>query len=324
MSILSDEIKESTKRSKQLLDENIELSQDLDDANELCKEYVFKIVDLNTQLIIVQEELIESNDKINQMRVEKDQMRVEKDQMRVEKDQMQVEKDQMQVEKDQKVLKLYKRICKHITFFYTENNKDVRLGYINRIIDEVQKYRYTTDIFIHTNVDFSKDLLHKNKNGYTYIIAHDLIGDNPYKLAWKCRELLKKQRDEYDIFMYVEDDILVYNDALEYWFENKDFLLRNEFKPTKNSSFSRIEIDEYATEFIKKLGKFLVYIEGTQYLINNMFPDCAFWVYDKTEFNKWVDTFSDDTPKGYDIREQSAVAYLDYAHIGIRRQSTHI
>ena len=69
MSILSDEIKESTKRSKQLLDENIELSQDLDDANELCKEYVFKIVDLNTQLIIVQEELIESNDKINQMQV---------------------------------------------------------------------------------------------------------------------------------------------------------------------------------------------------------------------------------------------------------------
>ena len=77
MSILSDEIKESIPELiKQLLDENIKLSQDLDDANELCKEYVFKIVDLNTQLIIVQEELIESNDKINQMQVEKDQMQV--------------------------------------------------------------------------------------------------------------------------------------------------------------------------------------------------------------------------------------------------------
>ena len=263
------------------IDEITILKQELENTNELCQEYVVQIANLNTQINIVQEELIEANEQI----------------------------EDMQCKIDKYVLKFDKRICKHITFFYTEKSKDERLGYINRIIDEVHKYRYTTDVFIHTNVDFSKDLLHKNMNGYMYIIVHDLTGENPFKLAWKCRDLLKKQRDEYDIFMYVEDDILVYNDALEYWFENKDKLLRNGF----NLGFTRIEIDEngveYASDFIEKLGNFLVEIEGTLYLINNRFPYCAFWVYDKSELNKWINTelFNPENILGYDIREQSAV-----------------
>ena len=39
------------------------------------------------------------------------------------------------------------KITKHISFYYLEN----RIAYINNIIDETNKYEYTTDIFIHTN-----------------------------------------------------------------------------------------------------------------------------------------------------------------------------
>jgi hypothetical protein len=173
----------------------------------------------------------------------------------------------------------------------------------------VAKYRYTTDIYIHTNANLTAGAFNKNKNGYVYIITHDLTGENPYKLAWKCRDLLYKQRDEYDIFMYIEDDILVPTAAIEYWIAYKDKLLRNGF----NLGFARIEVDEkgdeFVSDFIGKLGNYLVGIENEMYVINNQFPYCAFWIYDKQEFRKWTESEFYDPAKilGYDIREMSAV-----------------
>ena len=55
------------------------------------------------------------------------------------------------------------RITKHITFFFIKE----RVKFINNIINETNKYKYITDIFIHTNY---KDLLEtsflKYNNGF--------------------------------------------------------------------------------------------------------------------------------------------------------------
>ena len=104
------------------------------------------------------------------------------------------------------------KISYHITFFYIEE----RIQYLKLIIQECQKYFHSTDIFIHTNQHFDLNLeLNKTyTNGNIKIIVHDLTNIHPYKLTWCCRPLMKKQVNEYDVFIYGEDDILIYVETL--------------------------------------------------------------------------------------------------------------
>lgn len=39
------------------------------------------------------------------------------------------------------------KITKHVSFYFIRD----RILYVNNILDETNKYAYTTDIFIHTN-----------------------------------------------------------------------------------------------------------------------------------------------------------------------------
>ena len=84
---------------------------------------------------------------------------------------------------------LYMKITYHINFYYNEN----RIHYLFKIINECSKYRYNTDIFIHTNIDFQITNLIKYDNGIVKLIVHDISKMNPYKLTWMCRETMKKQ-----------------------------------------------------------------------------------------------------------------------------------
>ena len=202
------------------------------------------------------------------------------------------------------------RVTKHITFFYLEDRK----CYINRIIEETNKYSLITDIFIHTNNKYLNEAdFIKYTNGIIKVVYHDLSNIDPLYLSWKCRELLEKQRYDYDIFMYIEDDILVPSNALKYWLEYNEKLIEQNC----NLGFVRIEVEnniEYITDLLAV--KFdTVYtvgtIDNTSFCINNINPYCAFWIYNKSEFNKFVDSPYYDinnTMKetGYGIRESSA------------------
>ena len=84
------------------------------------------------------------------------------------------------------------RITKHISFFFIEN----RILYVNKILDETNKYELVTDVFIHTNNDgLTKEAFNDYSNGSLSIIYHDLSNTHPFYLTWKCRELLKEQKD---------------------------------------------------------------------------------------------------------------------------------
>jgi hypothetical protein len=109
------------------------------------------------------------------------------------------------------------KITKHISFYFLID----RIMYINT-------YEYRTDIFIHTNnIDLHKEMFNNYTNGYIKIIYHDLSNTHPFYLTWKCRDLLQQQRDEYDIFMYIEDDILVPYKAIKYWLKYNQILLES-------------------------------------------------------------------------------------------------
>jgi hypothetical protein len=180
------------------------------------------------------------------------------------------------------------KIAKHISFFYIES----RIQYLNTIIGEANKYLYETDIFIHTNfAGFNIDGLLLYTNGRLTAIYHDLTGINPFLLTWGCRDLLKSQKNDYDIFMYIEDDILVPNRAIKYWLEYNKPLIRENY----NLGFVRIEVDENGMEYITdtQYGSHLtetVVINGQRFCINDKFPYCAFWIYNKDEFHRFIES----------------------------------
>jgi hypothetical protein len=196
------------------------------------------------------------------------------------------------------------KITKHISFFYKKD----RLAYLNKIIDTTNNYDYYTDIYIHTNENFNNNELNYYQNGKIKIVIHDLSNENPFFLTWKCRDLMKSQQNEYDIFIYTEDDIQIPKKTINYWLKNYQKLLNNKY----NLGFVRIEKksnnDEYITDINTKLNK-IVTIEKELFILNNN-PYCAMWIYDKNEFKKFVNSkYWNLTMVGacYDIREQSAI-----------------
>lgn len=197
------------------------------------------------------------------------------------------------------------KITKHISYFYLEE----RIKYINGIIDETNRYNYETDIFIHTNNnELTVDIFTKYTNGKISIVFHDLSNIHPFYLTWKCRDLLYKQKDDYDIFMYIEDDMLVPNKAIEYWLKYNEKLIEKNY----NLGFLRIEKDENNIEHVTDLhGEYLdkkIELDGEMYCVNDKNQYCAIWIYNKKEFNKFAESMY------YDInnvpcsgpREQSA------------------
>ena len=209
---------------------------------------------------------------------------------------------------------LYMKITYHINFYYNEN----RIHYLFKIINECSKYRYNTDIFIHTNIDFQITNLIKYDNGIVKLIVHDISKMNPYKLTWMCRETMKKQINDYKIFIYSEDDILIYKETLDYWLDYKNFCFKNNY----NLGFLRIEMNEKntcCTDITKSFNNNnIIHIDNKEFILNKKNPYCAFWIYDKHIMNKFIKSnyYDINNIKGYEIRESSAIGlhgkYTDF------------
>ena len=197
------------------------------------------------------------------------------------------------------------KITKHISFYFSTD----RIIYINNIIDETNKYEYTTDIFIHTNnIDLQESIFNNYTNGCITIIYHDLSNIHPFYLTWKCRDLLKQQKNEYDVFIYIEDDILVPYKAIKYWLEYNEKIIEMNY----NLGFVRIEVEnniEYITDLYGKKLDTVINLDKNTYCVNNNNPYCAFWIYNKNEFDKFVNSkyYNIQNIRGYGIREQSAI-----------------
>jgi hypothetical protein len=197
------------------------------------------------------------------------------------------------------------KITKHVSFYFLID----RIKFLNKILEETNQYEITTDIFIHTNskeVEYS--LFNEYTNGEMTIVYHDLTNIHPYFLTWKCRDLLKQQQNDYDIFMYIEDDILVPYKAIQYWLAYHEKLIHLNY----NLGFVRIEIEnniEYITDLFGEKLDTIIRIHENDFCVNNKNPYCAFWIYNKNEFNKFVHSeyYNPYHIVGYEIREISAV-----------------
>jgi hypothetical protein len=207
------------------------------------------------------------------------------------------------------------KISKNICFFYNEN----RINYVNILIEETSKYPYITDIFIHTNFPLFSDVFLPYNNGNIVIVYYNLENNelfkkNPLYFPWYIRDNMKNIKD-YDVIMYLEDDMLIPVNAINYWFKHKDLLIKNNY----NLGFLRIEIldnKEYTTDLAyndrNNKNNFLtkiVEIDNNKYILNDINTYCAMFIYDKLTYNNFLDSpyFNPNNIKPYDIREKIAI-----------------
>ena len=174
------------------------------------------------------------------------------------------------------------KIVYNIVFYYSED----RIVYLLKIINEIKKYKYKTDIFIHTNKKFLINNLIKYDNKLK-VVVHNLSNINPFKLTWITKTYMRKFIDNYDIFIYSEDDILIYNDSFNYWLNYKDICFQNKY----NLGFLRIEYlnnkNIYLTDISSSFDKpEFIYINNIKFLVNHKNPYYACWIYDKDIMKK--------------------------------------
>jgi hypothetical protein len=107
--------------------------------------------------------------------------------------------------------------------------------------------------------------------------------------------------------MYIEDDMLVPYKAIQYWLNYNEKLINLNF----NLGFVRIEVannTEYITDLPRKQLDKCIQLDEL-YCVNNVNPYCAFWIYNKNEFNRFVNSkyYNIENIARYDIRAKSAI-----------------
>ena len=176
-------------------------------------------------------------------------------------------------------MKNYK-ISVHISHFINNNKKN---KLFSKVCNNYLKLSKHTTIFVHTNK------LIKSTNKRIKFIIHNIKNEHPYKLTWKYRNLMSKQKNDYDLFIYGEDDIIFSKENLEYWLKYKNICITNKY----NLGFIRVDKKKknnllYSTDQIKKIKYFLI-IKGIKFVkLEN--PYSAFWIYSKNEFKEFLKT----------------------------------
>lgn len=128
-------------------------------------------------------------------------------------------------------MKLLVCICYH----HYKDAQTLPLLFLN--LQTIKDYKCDYKIVVHTNCDEAKELIYNSYPEVETIIATKL--DHPYHLTWKHREYIKEHINEYNVFMYIEDDIIVKYSQIENYLESlKDVW------PKYVPSFVRYEIND--------------------------------------------------------------------------------
>ena len=118
----------------------------------------------------------------------------------------------------------------HLVFFTKKNIsnqtklKHYKIFYLKKIIKSYISISSKISIFIHSNI-ITKETKKLSKIKNVKFIKHNLINQNPRYFPWKCRDLMEKQRNKFDVFIYSEDDILFTKKNFSYWLKHKDICL---------------------------------------------------------------------------------------------------
>ncbi len=212
------------------------------------------------------------------------------------------------------------KIAAHITFYFVES----RLKFLREVIKNLELLPHEVNIFIYCNEDVN-DYIESNKvvlKVYPYKKTK-LLGYNngiwnslgmtqfvhPYYLSWENRKIITSIVDDYDIQIYLEDDIAFTNDNLNYWLSHKDICIAHSY----NLGFLRFEKDLSNQLFLtdpNTIPTKQIKIKNQHFIVNDVNPYCGFWIYDRAELLQFVKSKEWNFKfKGLAIREKSAIGW---------------
>lgn len=180
--------------------------------------------------------------------------------------------------------KLTKKLLICLAFHYAEN----RTKFLIQCIENYSQYKnYNVSIIIDTNSIESKTAIlnlgcfAKNID----VVVHDEL-DHPYLLTWMHRRHFKKDINEYDYFMYAEDDMIVKEESFNEYIKNFNLVW-----PRYVPSFIRVEeldgvkynVDSTEVEVATKNN--IIRVDGKTFL-SLKYPYHAFWIISKDPLRK--------------------------------------
>jgi len=227
------------------------------------------------------------------------------------------------------------RVGAHVTFYYVED----RLKYLNQVIEGLLAIPHPTTVYIHSsrslqgygrlrnvkvlvyeypegNVWQYRDLWQREemlqKLEWGHRLSHRMRLSklmNPYYLTWENRRHVRKNIDQFDVQLCLEDDIAFTESSFAYWLKYKHICVKHGY----NLGFLRTEVSKtdelYMTDLTASPSR-IVKLEGTKFILNDINPYCGFWIYDREELKKFVNSREWKFKfGGYGIREKSAVGW---------------
>lgn len=107
----------------------------------------------------------------------------------------------------------WKDIKKDLLICIAYHHSEERLKYLKVLLDNFSNnYKCSFDVIIDTNESFFVDW---NFHFVQVYVNRDLI--HPFHLAWQHRKHMKENIDNYENFLYIENDILLpYENYLNY------------------------------------------------------------------------------------------------------------
>ena len=173
------------------------------------------------------------------------------------------------------------KISVHIPYY--TNGDPKKILRLKKVCKNYLNLSKNVSIFIHSNKKI------KSNNKKIKYITHNLKFQHPYKLTWNCRKLMYLQKNDYDIFIYGEDDIIFSKDNFNYWLKYKDTCNKNNY----NLGFLRVEERNknnllYSSDQTEKI-KYGLTIKANKF-VKLESPFNCLWIYEKKEFKKFIKT----------------------------------
>ncbi len=182
------------------------------------------------------------------------------------------------------------KISIHIPFFNENPDEKIKplnktkLFFLKKSLNSLQTLPIKKDVYVHCHNSFLK-----NKKLNCKLVHHNLSKDQLSKgyLTWAVRDVMEKQKNKYNFFMYIEYDILFNKNNFNYWLKYNSVLKNQKL----NVGFLVLEkgIKDYYSFHLQNKLKEYIDFKNTKYFIVG-FPYYCLWIYDQKDFKNFIKT----------------------------------
>lgn len=205
-----------------------------------------------------------------------------------------------------------------VAFFY----KKAKIDYLSQTLTHLYKFAKNVQVYIFTNTSDQEEqatiqkCFHKHHNIKYTILVPKLLG-HPYFLTWSHKDVFRQLvRTDFSIthYLYLEDDILLKEENIEYYLEGESSLSSKNFFP----SFVRYEVTSgkmFAIDIMKvQIFRVMpsVKCSDNYYYVNFSYPYQGVYLLNAKLMLEYFDSRADnpDYKTVWCIREQNTATIM--------------